>query len=669
MSKATNLIDRNACQSIAAKPRLVHKYVLDTTGKERFMKGRVLDVRAMARRSLLIIAIAILVLVFGMAQIASAKSMYLASQNGYVRTYSIGVDCLLTFQAASDYVVAGIDITLDGEHDIPILFITSESRNSLYVRNANDLSDLGTVTAVGATNLAGVVYDADNDRVYCVDRRAAKLYVYDWDYSTKTLTAVSGSPFTMSDTTTWGIALDQTNNKLYVSNDTTTVNVYDLNADGAGFSMAPAATATITTDHRCISVAVDEGNQYLYYGAGTTGGSSPLDGHLNQYNLATNTESYYTLTGNGVVGLDVDQSTHYVYISTNGGDKLMVFDPMLTRKQELVSGVTTPVGLVIPRTEVSYNPLSFTKDDGDGAAETKEVSPGDQYMYTITCENGNDSEVTGVSITDTLPGELDYISCTGSGSWNSGTRTITWTVGSLSASDGTPGSGSDYFSATLTVQVKSGTSGGITITNHATIDSSATPATIVSEPTTVRSGAPEIDMQRPSGTSIADGGTDDLGNQAVGTVHVTYTVDNTDGTLPLHVTGVTASGLTNCSNFSLDTTTSIEVAAGATATFDISFDTDSTGPFSFDMEIANNDADEDPYDIHISGEARGDINGDGIADVVDVRLCLQIACGCGLFNATAEQRAAADVDGDGDVDEDDATWIAEHWCGYAGGGF
>ena len=120
-------------------------------------------------------------------------------------------------------------------------------------------------------------------------------------------------------------------------------------------------------------------------------------------------------------------------------------------------------------------------------------------------------------------------------------------------------------------------------------------------------GAPEIDVQRPAGTSIADGGTDNVGNKAVGTVNLTYTIDNTAGTAQLSVTGVTPSNLTNCSNFVVGTALPLNVAAGSTATLDVSFDVDANGAFSLDMDIANNDADENPYDIAITGTGTGGV--------------------------------------------------------------
>lgn len=114
-------------------------------------------------------------------------------------------------------------------------------------------------------------------------------------------------------------------------------------------------------------------------------------------------------------------------------------------------------------------------------------------------------------------------------------------------------------------------------------------------------GLPEIDIQRPAGTSLPDNGTDDLGPQPAGNKTLTYTIDNTAGSTLLSVTGVTASSLSNASNFSLNTSTPIDVLPGETETFEISFDVDSDSPFSFNLEIANNDQDEDPYDILVSG--------------------------------------------------------------------
>ena len=111
----------------------------------------------------------------------------------------------------------------------------------------------------------------------------------------------------------------------------------------------------------------------------------------------------------------------------------------------------------------------------------------------------------------------------------------------------------------------------------------------------------EMDIQRPLGTSIADGGTDNVGSQTVGTVTLTYYADNSAGTAQLEVTAITASNLVNCSNFTVSTNLPLTVPPGATATFEISFDVDAAGAFNLDLTIESNDSNS-PYNIHLTGD-------------------------------------------------------------------
>ena len=111
-------------------------------------------------------------------------------------------------------------------------------------------------------------------------------------------------------------------------------------------------------------------------------------------------------------------------------------------------------------------------------------------------------------------------------------------------------------------------------------------------------GAPKVWL---SGVSIPNGGADDVGNQAPTTIHLSYTVDNSAGTDQLIVTDVTADNLVNVRDFTLLRPVPINVAAGDTGSIDISFDVDALGAFSLDVHIANNDLDENPYDIQITG--------------------------------------------------------------------
>ena len=58
---------------------------------------------------------------------------------------------------------------------------------------------------------------------------------------------------------------------------------------------------------------------------------------------------------------------------------------------------------------------------------------------------------------------------------------------------------------------------------------------------------------------------------------------------------------------------------------------------------------------------RGDVDSNGVVDVIDVRILLQATLG--LLGSTAERNPAADVDGDGEVDADDARLLARRVIG------
>ena len=135
---------------------------------------------------------------------------------------------------------------------------------------------------------------------------------------------------------------------------------------------------------------------------------------------------------------------------------------------------------------------------------------------------------------------------------------------------------------------------------------------------------PEIDVQRPTGFSIADGDIDELGAVPVGTVTLSYTIDNSAGTEQLTIpsAGVTAADLTNCSSFLVDTTLPLAVAAGAAGTLDISFHVDTANSFSLELDIGSNDSDENPYDIRIEGAGTPtptpEVDGSGTDDVLEI---------------------------------------------------
>ncbi len=120
---------------------------------------------------------------------------------------------------------------------------------------------------------------------------------------------------------------------------------------------------------------------------------------------------------------------------------------------------------------------------------------------------------------------------------------------------------------------------------------------------TATGGTPEIDVQR--GGSISDGGSDNVGSQtALVANSIDYTIDNTAGTGILTISGVSFSNESNVTA-AVVSSTPFTVDAGTSGTLTISVNPAANGSFSFDMDIANDDANENPFDIAVSGSGTG----------------------------------------------------------------
>ncbi len=103
--------------------------------------------------------------------------------------------------------------------------------------------------------------------------------------------------------------------------------------------------------------------------------------------------------------------------------------------------------------------LSVTKT----TTATGTVHPGDPVDFTIRVDNAGPADATNIVVTDVLPAELDYASCTGGCTYDAGTRTVTWNIaGPLTAGS--------YQEVTLSTTVADGASGTIENTASAAAD-------------------------------------------------------------------------------------------------------------------------------------------------------------------------------------------------------
>jgi len=118
---------------------------------------------------------------------------------------------------------------------------------------------------------------------------------------------------------------------------------------------------------------------------------------------------------------------------------------------------------------------------------------------------------------------------------------------------------------------------------------------------------PEIAVEQPSGSDVADGGGRDFGSAQVSqSTDLAYTIKNT-GTASLQGIGITRSG-TDASQFSLVSSPAASVPAGGSTSFIVRFAPTSTGSKSAGLHISSTDSDENPFDITITGTATPSTN-------------------------------------------------------------
>ena len=112
-------------------------------------------------------------------------------------------------------------------------------------------------------------------------------------------------------------------------------------------------------------------------------------------------------------------------------------------------------------------------------------------------------------------------------------------------------------------------------------------------------GDPEIGLSRE--IAIGDGKIDDLDLRPATPQQLTYTIDNS-GNVPLSVGVPDLSNPVNVTGLEVSQPPSDSVATSGQTTFALAFTPVAVGPFSFDVSIDNNDANENPYDFQVIGQ-------------------------------------------------------------------
>lgn len=145
----------------------------------------------------------------------------------------------------------------------------------------------------------------------------------------------------------------------------------------------------------------------------------------------------------------------------------------ITNSVTVNSNETPPATATIDVT-ASYKPLDITKKAVDSTgSEIDFAAPGQSFIYRVCFDNKNDSEVTDVLLSDTLPSEVNFVSAqvdneNFTGHYDPQEHSFTGVLKSLE-----PGLATCL---EIMVEVNQDTALGTVISNSATIDSNETPS-------------------------------------------------------------------------------------------------------------------------------------------------------------------------------------------------
>ncbi len=430
------------------------------------------------RRSFTIYIFALCALAIFLIGNTFAKSVYLSADHhtGEFDAWNINPDGTVTYQAtynlnyATDPAGIGIDV-MNGGND-PLMFVSTEGIGGIEVINPVTLQYHGV--APGPVNMGGVDVDDINNILFAIQRGTSgfggsgtsELYIYTYNDDGSGITqqahiTVPNHGYGM------GLAFDDLRDVLWIGDiQYSMVKAYRPD-NPAWTAISEDTSLSFNVSHQPVDIAVDRKRNIVYTGGAWLGSTL-----LTKFDVNAGIESSVD-TGFGIMGLTVDESTGYVYVTRggsygSGGGEIQVWD-CSTSPFTLIQDtpdIGNPAGIAIGN--VSYNPMNLAKND---TIQGYGVHIGQTFTYEITYDNqDNVFDITNVTVVDTLPAELDYVSSTPAGVYDAVAHTVTWDIGALPAGD--PGGLIE-----LVVRVNQNAVGASTIYNYCTIDSDQTPPT------------------------------------------------------------------------------------------------------------------------------------------------------------------------------------------------
>ena len=273
----------------------------------------------------------------------------------------------------------------------------------------------------------------------------------------------------------------------------------------------------------------------------------------------------------GEIGQDPNSEPH------GGGYTLLQYflqgiDP---RSGDLPTGPPTDLAPEI----VVEEPAGTDLLDGTAALAFGSSDVGTLTTKTVTIRNTGNANLTGLAVS------------------RSGANASEFALGVLGSTTLAPGT-STTFTVIFTPTAAGARSAALQIASN---DATENPFDITLSGTGEIPPAPEIAIEEPAGTDLVD----DSATLAFGSANIsspmvkTLTVRNT-GSANLTGIAVSRSG-TNASEFALGVLGATTLAPGASTTFTATFTPTAAGARSASLQISSNDADENPFDINLSG--------------------------------------------------------------------
>jgi len=386
-----------------------------------------------SKQTIAILLVAFLIII-GPAQNVQAKSLYAITNhsNSTISSYKIsGDEIQKQTETNVDWGEGAVGLALDP--DSATLFVSYDDSQKLELINAKTMTEIKNITAL--YELAGLVFDQSKQKLYAVGRQTDKLFVYQWDGATKTLTLEDDSPRILENISeqyrAFGISLDEDDQRLFVTDKTNAVKYYST----VDWSYQGSIDIVVDGNDRvAVGIALyddGQGSKYLYTGGYVHGQLNPF---LVRSDITDINEPVFTEhdvgNDNAVIGATVNQETGLVYITTLNkhieiyNNATFPTDPCCTE----TTGISGPADIIV-RGDVSYKDpfatLTLVKEDDIVDC----VVPNNEITYTITYNANNDSD-TNVVITDYLPVGVDPNNPSDL-NYNSEKRTYTWNIGTL----------------------------------------------------------------------------------------------------------------------------------------------------------------------------------------------------------------------------------------------